>query len=554
MISNSQAIADMDKYIDGVLSGEIVSGELARQAVERHVRDLEREDFPYHFDRQAADIAIGAFPTLFRHTQGSFAGSPFVLSPFAAFGIGCIFGWRCADGTRRFRRAYWSTGRKTGKSMVAMGIAILLANYDGEEQAQVWLGATKRDQAKDIVFAECLRQCRQSPPLGKAKTRVLSIEFGESFIKPTGSDKPFDGLFPSGVIFDELHAWKEHHRPFYDTLTTGFGPRRQPLRFTITTAGDSKSFLWKEEVEHAKKVLNGTIAAEQYFVYIAQLDKEDDPLDIANYVKSIPNLGECTPASTIQDLIDEAEHSPQARNRLVRYFANREVSHIEQAIDPALWDACEGELSDWNQADAIAGGIDAGGRNDLGAGVVVARFLEGFDEDGEAFHRYECRLRCYLDMDSSREQTQEPWFSWIDRGLIEVTPTVFTRMRDNIAMDLQKWDGRQIGFDPWSMQATAEELQTEGFECVRIAQSRYNLHEPLTLLLDLIRKGLIRHDGHPLFRWAFENLVINADSNERWMPDRANSADKIDPVAALIMGLRLASLAPARPQGSAFIS
>ena len=557
MISNVQAIADFDKYVDGVEAGSIVAGEHVRAAVMRHIDDLERMEsgeFPYHFDRDAANWAIEGFPLIFRHTVGAYAGSPFVLSPWQAFIIGSIFGWKCEDGSRRFRRAYVTLGRKNGKSTLAAAIAILLAEFDNEKQAQVFIGATKYDQAK-VIFDEADRMIRNSPGLASlGKVMVSRIKFGDSYIRPLGSDKAFDGLNPHGIIFDELHAWKEQHRPFYDTLTTGSASRRQPLRFTITTAGDTKSQLWIEEENHAKMVVSGEIKEEGYFVFIACLDKEDDPLDETTWPKSMPNLGVSVSIDYIREQAREALVSPKARNRFIRYFANRQVSSNEQAIDVQEWDNCEGQLSDWTTADVVCGAMDAGGRNDMGAIAMVARFPDGFDSEGETNWRYECRVKCYMDTETNRDLDEMPWMQWVQMNQLKVVPYVFTSMRDELAFDMQSVSGRQIGFDPWATQAIAEEMQQEGFECVRINQNRFNLHEPLDLFLSSIKKRSITHDGHPVLRWAVQNLVINSDSQDRWMPDRKESADKIDPVVALIMALRLASLAPNRPKGPAFIS
>lgn len=556
-----RAISRFDGYIDGVIDGSIVVGKHVRNAVERHLNDVERfksGQFPYKFDRQAAERAIEAFPLLFRHTIGAYADSPFELSPWQAFIVGSLFGWRCEDGTRRFRRAYVSIGRKNGKSTLAAGLAILLGAFDGEQQSQVYIGATKVDQAK-VIFNEATRMIKRSPYLNKvADIRVSQINFDKSnsYIRPLGSDRAFDGLNPHGILFDELHAWKELHRPFYDTLTTGSASRKQPLRFTITTAGDNKSTIWKEENDYAVQVASGHVDEESYFVYVACLDSKDELFEESCWFKSLPNLGVSVSIDYIREQAREAQASPQARNRFARYFGNIEVTSAEQAIDPAEWDECEiAELSDWNGADVVAGGIDAGGRNDLGASVLVARFPDGFEDDGSQSYRYEIRCKCFIDGDTKRDLTQQPWGTWVHAGKLQVTNSVFNDMRDTLSHDLEQFHGRLIGFDPWNMQQMAEELQAEGFEPVRINQNRFNLHEPLTLFLDLIRKRKIAHDGsQPLLRWAIGNLVINADSNERWMPDRKQSGDKIDPVVAAIMALRLASLAPAKARGSLFVS
>lgn len=553
-------IDHFDKYVSDVLEGRIVVGEHVLNAVKRHVGDVQRMksgDFPYYFDRQIADRAISAFPLLFRHTIGAYADSPFVLSPWQAFIVGCVFGWKCEDGTRRFRRCYVSIGRKNGKSTLAAGISILLGRFDGEQQAQVYIGATKADQAK-VIFHEACRMIRKSPHLAKmSDIRVGQINFDatNSYIRPLGSDRAFDGLNPHGIIFDELHAWKEIHRPFYDTLTTGSASRKQPLRFTITTAGDNKSLIWKEENDYACEVAAGRIAEENYFVFVASMDKNDDIFNERNWPKSLPNLGVSVSIDYIREQAREAQSSPQARNRFARYFANVEVTSAEQAIDPALWDACQGELSDWNFADVICGGIDHGGKSDLAANAMVARFVEGEDENGKPDYRYEVRCRCFIDTDTSRDLTQQPWESWVRSEKLFVSSQVSADLRDSLAMEMQQHGFRQIGLDPWNTRQIGEELQAEGFEPVNISQTRANMNEPLTMFMDLIRKGKIRHDGsQPILRWAIGNLVIDRDQNDRWMPSKKQSADKIDPVVAVLMALRLASLAPAKAKGSLFIS
>ena len=561
MISMDRAITTFDSYVDGVLDGSIIANVHVKNAVQRHVNDVARSvtgSFPYTFNRLAAERAIEAFPLLFRHTIGAYADSPFVLSPWQAFIIGSIFGWRCEDGTRRFRRVYVSIGRKNGKSTLAAGLAILLGAFDGEQQSQVYIGATKVDQAK-VIFNEATRMIKRSPYLGKAADiRVSQINFDKSnsYIRPLGSDRAFDGLNPHGIIFDELHAWKELHRPFYDTLTTGSASRKQPLRFTITTAGDNKSTIWKEENDYAIEVAAGRVQEESYFVYVACLDSKEGLFDENEWFKSLPNLGVSVSIDYIREQAREAKTSPQARNRFARYFGNIEVTSAEQAIDPAEWDACQvDELSNWLDADVVTGGIDAGGRNDLGAHVQVARFPDGYKEDGKPDYRYEIRCQCFMDADTKRDLTQQPWGAWVQTGRVQVEQSVFTAIRDSFSYEMESNRGRMFGFDPWNMQQMAEELQEMGLEPVRINQNRFNLHEPLSLFLDLVRKRKITHDGsQPILRWAIGNLVINSDSNQRWMPDRKQSADKIDPVVALIMGLRIASLAPTRARGSLFIS
>ena len=99
----------MRSYIDDVMCDRIVVCEAVRGAVERHVNDLDRaendDSFPYHFDPLRASLILDYFPLTLRHSIGEYEGLNFLLEPWQAFGLGCIFGWlRDEDSSRRFRK------------------------------------------------------------------------------------------------------------------------------------------------------------------------------------------------------------------------------------------------------------------------------------------------------------------------------------------------------------------------------------------------------------------------------------------------------------------
>lgn len=558
MIKQDNPLNIFNSYVDKVISGELVAGSYVREACLRHVSDLEKSktgDWPYYFDEVSAQNLILAWPLTFRHTIGSYAASPFVLEPWQSFIICSVFGWKHqADGRRRFRQAYVTMGRKNGKSTLAASVAIKMAALDREPQAQVFIGATKREQA-NIIFSEVGRQCRSNLALHElAEQRQYEIQFGESYVRPLGSDRSFDGLSPHAVIFDELHEWKEQHRPFYDTLTTGFAARKQPLRFTITTAGSTRSLLWKEEETYAKGVVDGSIRDETTFGFIASIDADDDPFNEEIWPKALPNLGVSIDADFIRSEAKKSKFSVTKRNAFIRYYMNREVSASEQAISGEDWQACKGDLTSWKKADAIVGAMDAGGRNDLGAIALVARFNVGKSGDGSALYRYEVKTWSFMDEDTKRDLSQMPWVQFIQRNELTITPYTFVSMRDKLAEESREVGAGVIGFDPFATQGVAEDMMADGFEVVRIQQSRMNYHGAIDQFLSLVEKREIKHDGNQLLKWAVTNLVVTADNSGRYMPDRKNSADKIDPVVAILMGLRLLNTIKPKPTGAIFVA
>jgi len=124
-------------YARAVTDKRILANRLVRLACERHLEDLAGgASRDLRFDPQAAQHAIAFFGFL-RHSKGEWAGQTFTLAPWQAFVVGSLFGWRRADGLRRFRTAYCAVPRKNGKSTLSAGIALYLLVADGEQGAEV---------------------------------------------------------------------------------------------------------------------------------------------------------------------------------------------------------------------------------------------------------------------------------------------------------------------------------------------------------------------------------------------------------------------------------
>jgi phage terminase large subunit-like protein len=107
---------DVTAYALDVVAGDIIAGPHVRAACRRHLNDLETgADRGLWFDVEAArdffDFCAQLCTVL---VQGETV--PFILSPAQRFKYGSIFGWRRADGWRRFRTAFIEEGKGNGKS------------------------------------------------------------------------------------------------------------------------------------------------------------------------------------------------------------------------------------------------------------------------------------------------------------------------------------------------------------------------------------------------------------------------------------------------------
>lgn len=552
-------------YIDGVLNGDIVTSLRVRNAVARHVADMERQstsDFPFHFDARTAAKVCNFFPLMLRHSIGEFAGHPFELEPWQAFGVWCLFGWkRDSDNTRRFRKCYWSMSRKNGKSSFAAGLAHYLAMGDvdpktGRPEAvgQILLTATKKDQAK-VVYSEADRMRLQSPTLKQmtdVRYETITYKHNGSYIRMVSSDKPFDGLNPHCVVMDELHAWGEHHRKFYDTMVTGSASRSQPMHLIITTAGDDKSMLWLEEYGYSCQVADGDLKDETLFSLIFELDEKDDPSDESSWIKANPNLGVSVNLDYLRQRWAEDKHTAIGRNRFTRYHGNRVVTSTEKAFDVQLWRKCAGELSNWREADAVAGGIDLGSRDDLAAYGLCARFKVG-EVDDQPIYRYEVKARTFIADDTIRDLTKVPFATWIHGGHLKKSRYAIPELQANLIDDCQEYEIKTLAYDPYNGQQLGDELTKEGLTPVRMAQNQSQFNEAIRDFQHLITEGRLKHNGDPLLEWCVGNAIISRDRQDRWMFDKRESIEKIDALVAVVMAYRMASLAPQRAIGSLYL-
>lgn len=557
----------VEEYCQAVESGSVIACDRVKDAVRRYRIDIEHQstqDFPYHFDKNDAEAVCDFFPVLLRHSIGEYAGKPLILEDWQLFGLWNIFGWkRNEDNTRRFRKVYWSMARKNGKSTLIAGLCHYLAMADldpktGKPEAvgQILLTATKKEQA-EVVYGECERMVAQSAPLKKhsdIRNETITYKHNGSYIRKVSSDKPFDGLNPHCVVMDELHAWGEYHRKFYDTMVTGSGSRSQPLHLIITTAGADDSHLWLDEYQYAVNVSAGIHRDDSLFALIYELDETDDPADETKWIKANPNLGVSVKADYLRQRWNEDKSTGLGRNRFLRYHGNRVVSSTEKAFDLVAFDRCVGQHADWTQADAFGAGVDLGARDDLAAYALCARFPIDIDDKGKTIYRYEIKARAFIAADTKRDLTMQPFSEFVHTGELFKCVYPIEDLTESLIEELTAHDIGTVAYDPYNGQQLGEKLSKAGITAARMAQNQANFNEAIRDFIQLMNEGRLVFSDSKLLRWCANNAIICKDRQDRWMFDKKNSKDKIDPIVAAVMAYRIASLQPERSQGSLYVN
>jgi phage terminase large subunit-like protein len=535
---SSQAI--VEGYVDGVLSGRIVTGRLVRLAVERYVRDLERaESRGMFFDYKRAEKAARFFSYM-KHSKGEWAGQELVLSPWQQFVNWNLFGWYWTESQRRrFRKAYDEVARKNGKSTWAAGIGNYLAFADGEEGAEVYAAATKKDQAR-IVHSEAMRMVKASPSLLAYLTVMkdsITRAASNSKFEPLGADEDtMDGLNPHGAIIDEVHAHKTYG--VWDKIETALGARRNPLVFAITTAGVDRQTLCWDLHTYGVQILEGLIEDDSFFVYIATLDDKDDPMNPDVWVKSNPNLGVSVKLEQLLELSKKAAKLPAFLNSFLRLHLNVWTQQAKRWLDMELWDANGGEArtDDQLRGKICYGGIDLSSVSDITAWLLV------FEDavDGRLYVR--CRFWVpESKLTDENNRYKEQYAAWASEGLLETTPgnaIDYAFIRQAILDDASCFQLRELAVDRlFQGYQLSMELADEGLTVVGVGMGFLSMAGPSRELERLLLAKVIHHGNHPILRWMAANAAAKEDPAGNIKPDKANSQGKIDGIIALLIAL-----------------
>ena len=573
---------DVEQYVEGVLSGEIVAGRHVVSACRRYLLDIENaDDKEWFFDEETVCLQIDFMESL-KHTKGAqWAGTQFKLSPSQKFIVWNVLGFRLkktidvngvAVHPRRFRQCYATVARKWGKSTwVSILVACLLFfDFPIEVEAELYATATKEDQAKRIV-TQVANTIKREPELisqaecYKYKETVTSVllpkePYNGSYLKALGSDsKTLDALNPHVDVRDEIHEWKKQHLGMWEKMETGSGSRIQPLSLVITTAGDENSQIWIQFDSYCAKVLESAVTGQciddEVFVFIARLDEArpcecggadadcsqcggkgeipgDDPYDESVWQKSNPDIGQTPSWDQVRGRARKAKNEKAYESSFIRYQMNSKVRSNQKCIHPKLWANLAIEMGVWSGN--CFGGWDVGTRDDL-AGVAVVKKMD----DGT----FQGRSVALCPEEGVRDLTREPWASWIRDGLLIVTPgeTLQMSAMEQVIRDwTEDYGVTEWAFDERHSLQMAQNLDADGIETVSFKQSYMMYNEPMREFLAALAGEQFFHDGNALLAYCAGNLS-RKERDGLWMPDKMGSEDKIDPIVAMIMAFARAS-------------
>lgn len=539
------------EYARLVLSGKRICGRSERLAAERHINDMKDKSSEWIFDVKEAERHIDIANTL---TIGEGEAHALRTRGFQNFIIGSLFGWRRKrSDIRRFREAYVQVGRQNGKSFLAGALANDFATFGGYQYGRIFCTATKQDQA-NIVWDEVRKFIESDKDLAelyKIKTydRTITSRVTGTTIKAIGRDtKSADGFRTILAIVDEYHAHPTNQ--MYKLMMDGQDMVKNALTIAITTSGFNLKSPCYEQYQFCKKVLEGVVQKDSLFVYIAEMDDDDDIWKKENWAKSNPlklflpddvTLDEEKLKVVASKAIDAKEKQGEELVNFATKTLNEWVTYTGGALlDLAAWKLCGSDktIEDMAARDAFLG-IDLSSGGDLTS--IALLFPLANDNVYIWSHSYmpELRLAEHIKSDDA------PYGVWKNQGLITLTSGMYGIKTDYkyIIADLKriiKQYGIRIigcGYDAHNAAAFLGDLD-EVLDCdiTEVKQSARSLNDPTKDFALSVKAGQVSYDkNNALLTWSATNAIISEpNSFGEIKVDKMTQTDRIDPIDAII--------------------
>jgi phage terminase large subunit-like protein len=495
------------------------------------------------FDPAAAERPITFIERFCRQSKGRWAGKPLRLLEWQRDFIRRLFGWRRPDGTRRFRSAYLEVGKKNGKSTMLSAIVIFLMLADGEGAPEVYLNAVDRDQAS-IVFDEAARMVRSSPELARrlevvdSRKRIVDPK-GNGVLRANSCDAPKqDGLNPSAAVFDELH--RQRDRQLWDVFEFAGASRSQPLKISITTAGEDERGIWFEQRDYSERINAGTVEDWTHLGVVYRAPEDADLDDPATWRAANPSLGETISVESFAEDLMRAKESPVKLALFKRLRLNVITRTQPRFIDPARWKQCGGEVDAKRLIGSPCyGGLDLAQTRDLASFVVL------FPADDETFDVAAWHFAPELGTWRDNPKVAQQYTEWARAGWLTLTDGEsidYGFVEATVVEVFESYELRKLLAD----RAFANQLLTRlrdvhGVPAESIPQTGICLNEPIITLERLVLGRKFRHGGNPVLSYCVTNAVAKRGPTGLLTIGKPEGGGAIDGAAALINALAAAT-------------
>lgn len=442
---------------------------------------------------------------------------------------------------RRYETAVLEICRKNGKTFVVAVLFILLFYLepaysrffsvapDGAlareiKEALEPLIATNAEIFEENEFKVLRDYILHNP----TKTKYTPLNYSTSRM---------DGKEPSVFIADEVGALPTSYP--VEAMRSGQLLIRNKLGFIISTKYPTADNPLEDEVDNAKKILDGIIEDETVFALLYEPDNtkdwmtDDDVLAHGNPLALEIDM-------VWDDLLKKRRNAIN-RERLRENFLTKHCNIVYQGAGTETYvpidqvKACREEHIDWEGREVYVG-VDLSMTNDNCSVAMSA------EEDGDILSE----TMVFIPEGRIDEKTEFEKFDY--RAAIAAGTciacgdmTVDYGVIEDYVFSLEEKRGvviKSIGYDRYNALSSAQKWDKE-YTTVEIRQHSDTLHPPTKLLAEKVANREWHYEGNRLLESNFENAKCTYDTNMNRYVNKKKSKGKVDAVVSIINSVYL---------------
>lgn len=450
---------------------------------------------------------------------------------------------------RRYENAILEICRKNGKTFLIAVLFILLFFIE-PKFSKFYSVAPDGSLSREIKTAieEILRS---SPAMlgkmnGKEKFKMLRdyihCNITENrYIPLNYSTGRLDGKLPSVFLVDETGALPNTYA--IEAMRSGQLTILNKLGFIISTKYPTLNNPFEDEVDYAKRVLNGAVDDDKVFALLYEPD------DTKGWATNDEVLEQSNPlAIEVTEIMEDLKAKRQVAIEIESKRENFITKHCNIIYSGAgsesfvnIADLQKGAVDhiDWNGREVFLG-VDLAMTTDNCAVSMVA-----YDEDEGQVLLQSVAFIPEDRIDEKSKLERIPYRDFINAG--NCIPcgnrTVDYGAIERYIMEIESTYGvtvMGIGYDRYNALSTAQKLEDAGYTMVEIKQHSSVLHPATKWVAELVAEGnLLYEKSNKLLEINFENSRCVYDTNMNRYVNKKKSRGKVDMVVAGINAMYL---------------